>query len=309
MFEDEESEYYVDESSRDSAGVRYGKRAEIGIFQDEVHVQGGDEAYRGTLSRETVEFGKVIGKGAFGKVVQGYVAGNPHDVVAVKCISRRKIDEHKLQKQLATEVTVHSNLVHPNIIGFLDFAVDNKKVYIFLEYAQYGDLLSYVSKLKPTEVEFATLLYYIGRGIEFFHNYGIVHRDIKPENVLVDGNGIPKITDFGYCDKIGTNGYCTNELFCGTDDYMAPEIVLEKKYSYPGDIWSYGVMVFDLLVGEPPFQSDTRVETYQKIKECAPDLTQKALRGAKYMLRSIFVKNPKMRPTMTEILEDEWFAS
>ena len=88
----------------------------------------------------------------------------------------------------------------------------------YLEFAPYGDLLKYVKSYDPDEYEVADLMYQVGQAIAFCHSYGIVHRDLKPENVLLTKNREAKLTDFGYCDRVDKNGYCENELFCGTTD-------------------------------------------------------------------------------------------
>lgn len=133
-----------------------------------------------------------------------------------------------------------------------------------------GDLLKFVTEQKPSESELSSILYQVGKAIYFCHSYGVVHRDIKPENVLMNEERIPKLTDFGYCDRIGKFGYCKNPLFCGTTDYMAPEMIDEKPCSYPLDVWAFGVMIYDLLCGEAPFTEKKHEDTYERIRNCEP---------------------------------------
>lgn len=283
------------------------------------------------FSVRNVRFGSDLGEGAFGRVRKGYVSKPPNfggrntnnsrkttndglrdgDVVAVKVISKKRVVKRNLQTQLAQEITVHRALIHPNIVRFYDFSEDVKNVYFYLEFATNGDLLNYVSQYHPRQSDLANILYQIGQAIAFCHSYGVVHRDLKPENVLMDAKCVPKLTDFGYCDRIGQDGYCKNPLFCGTTDYMAPEMLNDQPCSYPLDVWSYGVMVFDLLCGEAPFQEKERKDTYRRIKECDVHWNKPAIKkkisGCRAMLQSIFVMPPEERPTMDEILQDEWF--
>lgn len=286
------------------------------------------------FSVRNVRFGSELGEGAFGKVIKGYVSNPPDfggrktntskkasnlvgaglhdgDLVAIKIISKKRVVKRDLQTQLAQEITVHRALVHPNIVRFYDFSEDVKNVYFYLEFAPNGDLLNYVLQHYPREKELANILCQIGQAIAFCHSYGVVHRDLKPENVLMDAKRVPKLTDFGYCDRIGQNGYCKNPLFCGTTDYMAPEMLNQDPCSYPLDVWSFGVMIYDLLCGEAPFHEKDRKVTYRRIKDCDvnwndPDVKKRTTR-CRRLLQSIFVTPPEERPTMEEILQDDWF--
>ena len=172
-------------------------------------------------------------------------------------------------------------------------------------------MLNYVTKFNPDEAELSSILYQVGKAIEYCHSVGIVHRDNKPENVLITGDRVPKLTDFGYCDKINERGYCTNELFCGTTSYMSPEMINDGPCSYATDVWSFGVMIFDLIVGFPPFDSEERRDTYRKIRRIQvpwQDRTvMRTTKNCENVIRSIFVMPPESRPTMTEVLQDDWF--
>jgi serine/threonine protein kinase len=305
---------------------------------DAIHVEFDKERvgrHSTVFSSRNVRLGSDLGEGAFGRVRKGYVSKPPAfgargrqtntskkaaanfaeledgDLVAVKVISKKRVVKRNLQTQLAQEITVHRALIHPNIVRFYDFSEDVQNVYFYLEFAPKGDLLDYVKRFSPRESDLSNILYQVGQAIAFCHSYGVVHRDLKPENVLMDQNHVPKLTDFGYCDRIGQNGYCKNPLFCGTTDYMAPEMLNEDPCSYPLDVWAFGVMIYDLLCGETPFQSKTRQETYEKIRACQVPWTkggvQRYIRNCKRLLQSIFVMPPEDRPTMEEILQDNWF--
>lgn len=283
-------------------------------FDDELARQHVPAKYTevGVNPLQNVYLGKKLGRGAFGDVYVGQLEGFPdHRVVAVKCISKRAVSKRGLSPQLAMEIAVHQSLNHPNIIRFYDFTQDHRKVYFFIEYAPNGDLLEYVRRNQLHEGMLSRIMYQVGQALAFIHAHGIVHRDMKPENILMDGKHVPKITDFGYCDRVGDDGYCENPLFCGTTDYMSPWTIDEEPCSYFVDTWAFGVIIFDLLVGEPPFKARTHKQTYDRIRNCDVDWRDRkvarATMNCRPLLETIFVPYAEEVPTMREVLADEWF--
>jgi serine/threonine protein kinase len=290
-----------------------------------------ERRYSTLYSMENVDLEKMLGDGAFGKVYKGKVLDAFYNMdhvtklsrgrrealrtngkwIAVKCIAKHKVKTRDLQKQLAMEITVHKLLEHPNIINFLDFTEDDKHVYLFLEYASNGDLHTYAKKFKPDEQEVASIMYQVGQAIDFCHSYDVVHRDLKPENILMTHAGVPKLTDFGYCDKVDDEGYCQNDVVCGTTDFMAPEMVKEKPCGFPVDVWAFGVIIFDLLTGYAPFYHENREKTYGNIVRgrvqwpTSPRLLAR-LANVQPLLEEIFTLDPDERPTMEQVLLDDW---
>lgn len=258
------------------------------------------------LSMDKVQLGRSIGQGAFGLVYEATALNGK--TVAVKEISKKRVGKKALQNQLALEIAVHRNMLHPNIVHFYDFSHDRENVYFFLEFAPNGDLSDYVEKFKPGETEIAQLMRQVGEAVMFCHSYSVVHRDLKQENILMTKSGVPKLTDFGYCDKVDKDGFCKHELFCGTTDFMAPEMVNEELCGLPLDVWSFGVMVFDLLVGVTPFHARSHKETYERICSADVDWTIPEVRHVKPLLKEIFIVDPFDRITMSELLEYSWFA-
>jgi serine/threonine protein kinase len=179
------------------------------------------------------------------------------------------------------------------------------------EYAPHGDLLKYVRRHDPGEYTIANILYQVGQALAFIHSHGIVHRDVKPENVLMDANHVPKLTDFGYCDRVGPDGYCENPLFCGTTDYFSPWMIDDAPCSFFVDTWAFGVMIFDLLVGHPPFTDRTHRLTYERIRNCDIRWNERGVARVtarcRPLLETIFVLNAEDVPSMNEVLNDEWF--
>src|SRR3990167_7644746 len=143
------------------------------------------------------------------------------------------------------EVKIHRLLDHDHIAKLYDHFKDEKSIYFVLEYCNHGDLYQYVHK-KTKLVESEAFYYFLqtSLAVEYLHINNIIHRDLKPENLLLDENGNIKLTDFGWSVLCSDNKFRTT--YCGTIDYMAPEIAAEKPYDSKVDIWALGVLLFEL---------------------------------------------------------------
>jgi aurora kinase len=142
------------------------------------------------------------------------------------------------------------------------------------------------------------------QALKYCHQRNVIHRDIKPENLLLDGAGNLKIADFGW-SCLTTK---PRQTFCGTLDYLAPEMVVGTAYDHSVDIWSLGVLLYECLVGKAPFEGATHDATFARITRDVvvfpPHL--KLADDAKDLLRGILVKDPKQRLSLDEILESPW---
>jgi serine/threonine-protein kinase ULK/ATG1 len=151
-------------------------------------------------------------------------------------------------------------LNHPNIAKFYDVIYDNDKVYIAMEYCNGGDLAKYITKNK--KVNDHTFFHEIIEGIKYLHKNKIIHRDIKPATFLIHDNHI-KITDFGF-SKILKNNELVN-TFCGSPLYMAPDVLKHNKYSYNSDIWSMGVILYELITKRHPYYETQAVDLMNRV--------------------------------------------
>lgn len=195
---------------------------------------------------------QVVGSGAFGDVVLA-THKTEKTKVAIKIMNKSRLKENKISYDMVKkEVEVHSSLDHPFIINLKNYYENYEACYIIMEYAKGGTLYSKLRKMKLGFSEETAFKYYIQTcsAIYFLHSHKLVHRDIKPENLLLDENNNIKLTDFGWCD------YQTDRTFnetCGTFEYMSPQILAGKVYNYTTDIWSLGILLYELLHGETPF--------------------------------------------------------
>ena len=163
------------------------------------------------------------------------------------------------------EIKAHSAVIHPNVIKFYCYEMRDNKVFIILELAEKGNLFSYLRKLpKPlSNDEIREIYKKICLGVQAIHKAGIVHRDLKPENILLNKDLEPKICDFGWSTEIGK----TEErgTFCGTYEYMAPEIYENEKYNGSVDVWSMGVLLYEMFHGYSPFGNKCVFKIYKNI--------------------------------------------
>ena len=230
-----------------------------------------------------------------------------NEEVAIKIFNREKIFKTTGVEVLKKEIKIHSSLVHPHIIEFYDFCDNQENYYIIMELAQNGNLDSY-RKSKGFLEENEAFVYFLQTllAIEYLHNRNIVHRDIKPENLLFDRDCNIKLCDFGWSDK--QNEDFIRQTFCGTLHYMAPEIIRQEQYSYPVDIWSLGVFLYELTHGKTPFEesnrsvlSETQKSPDWKIK-FMPDISV----GLKDLITNLLKNDPKKRLGIDQIFYHPW---
>jgi serine/threonine protein kinase len=208
-----------------------------------------------------------LGSGGFGEVYLGKhkKKGN---YVAIKEMNKKKIIDsgHKLDI-IYKEITFNGRLQHENIIKMHSFYEDNSNIYLIMEYADSGNLFTAIRKNGGfSEVEAFSYFVQVCAGVNFIHECNLIHRDLKPENILLNKNNQIKICDFGWCIELNVG---TRNTFCGTYEYMAPEIIREKPYDHSIDVWSLGILLYELLHGYSPFKAQTNnndcYEVFDKI--------------------------------------------
>merc|ERR1719188_2788475 len=139
--------------------------------------------------------------------------------------------------------------------------------------------------------------------IQYCHSKHIIHRDIKPENILIGLQDTLKIADFGWAVHAPST---RRQTFCGTLDYLPPEIVGSKKYHHGVDVWGLGVLLYEFLVGKPPFEDKSERGTTEKIKHQTPTFPKEISREAKDLITQLLHKDPKERLTLDGVLQHKW---
>uniref|UniRef100_A0A8C1JFA8 non-specific serine/threonine protein kinase n=1 Tax=Cyprinus carpio TaxID=7962 RepID=A0A8C1JFA8_CYPCA len=169
------------------------------------------------------------------------------------------------------------------------------KLYLILDFLRGGDLFTRLSKeVMFTEEDVKFYLAELALALDHLHGLGIIYRDLKPENILLDEDGHIKLTDFGL-SKESIDHENKAYSFCGTVEYMAPEVVNRRGHTYSADWWSYGVLMFEMLTGTLPFQGKDRKETMTMILKAKLGMPHFLSSEAQSLLRSLFKRNPSNR--------------
>ena len=251
------------------------------------------------------KFGRVIGRGAFGKVNIGLniLTGR---IVAIKSFNKQNLLNEKAKKKILYETNLMRGLYHPSVTKILETFETDKYMLIIMEYISGGNLQNFVKKRRKLCEKTAKILYrQIIQGIKYIHSKGIVHRDIKLENILLDLNNIVKICDFGV-GKLTQKGQKLMDQ-CGTPVYMAPEIIKGDGYEgFPVDVWSSGVALYIMLSGNIPFNRDKTHDLQSAIMNLPYKKIDDISDNANDLLQNILEKNPNKRLTPDEILEHPW---
>nr|XP_048333706.1 CBL-interacting serine/threonine-protein kinase 21 isoform X2 [Ziziphus jujuba var. spinosa] len=207
--------------------------------------------------------GRTIGEGTFAKVKLAVDTTNGQ-YVAIKIIDKHMVMESNLRSQVQREIRTMKLLHHPNIVRITEVIGTKTKIYIVMEYVsggQLSDKLSYAKSL--SEAEARKVFQQLIDAVDYCHNKGVYHRDLKPENLLLDSKGNVKVSDFGL-SALHKPGNLLSTA-CGSPSYVAPELLLSKGYDgAAADIWSCGVILFELLSGYLPFDDRNLINLYKK---------------------------------------------
>jgi len=240
------------------------------------------------------EFLKLIGKGSFGKVLLAY---HKHDkkYFAVKVLHKQTIIKRNEQYHIMAERNVLSKtLKHPFLVSLHYSFQTPEKLYFVLDYANGGELFFHLQKERIfSEPRAKFYAAEIGSAIGYMHDENILYRDLKPENLLLDRDGHVVITDFGLCKENILDE--PTSTFCGTPEYLAPEVLAKKPYGKAIDWWSFGCVLYEMLYGLPPFYSKNTHEMYHSILNSPLVFKTRATASAKSVLESLLQKNPKKR--------------
>ncbi|XP_023415128.1 ribosomal protein S6 kinase alpha-2 isoform X2 [Loxodonta africana] len=239
---------------------------------------------------------KVLGQGSYGKVflvrkVKGPDAGQLYAMKVLKKATLKVRDRvrSKMERDILAEVN------HPFIVK-LHYAFQTEgKLYLILDFLRGGDLFTRLSKeVMFTEEDVKFYLAELALALDHLHGLGIIYRDLKPENILLDEEGHIKITDFGL-SKEAIDHDKRAYSFCGTIEYMAPEVVNRRGHTQSADWWSFGVLMFEMLTGSLPFQGKDRKETMALILKAKLGMPQFLSMEAQSLLRALFKRNPSNR--------------
>ena len=225
------------------------------------------------------EIGKPLGKGKFGRV---YLAKHRSSgfICALKVLHKSELQQGKVEKQVRREIEIQSNLAHPNILRLYGHFHDAKRVFLILEFAGKGELYKHLRKeVRFPEWKAAQYIAQMAAALKYLHKKHVMHRDIKPAN----------ISDFGWSVHAPNN---RRKTMCGTLDYLPPEMIKpggnDSFYSEKVDLWSLGVLTYEFLCGEAPFE-DSPVQTQRRIVKCEMTVPGYVSAEAKDLIKKVCV--------------------
>ena len=251
---------------------------------------------------------KPLGKGAFGEVWK-VTHENSKKIYCIKMMSKREIYEQQLINQINKEISIMYNINHPYSIKLYNHFEDNDKLYLIMEPASNGNLYSFIEnnknqKIKSNETIKKIIIQTI-EIIKYLHSKDIIYRDIKPENILLDKDNNIKLCDYGWASYLTKDQFC--KVYCGTPEYVSPEMVKKYPYNEKVDIWGIGVLIFELLFGYPPFSSNFNEDRYNNIKEGKINWPKEINdKDAKDLIGKILKINPNERLSLEEIEKHPW---
>lgn len=249
---------------------------------------------------EDFEIGRPLGTGKFGRVYLAREAKSKF-IVALKILSKRQITKHNYQNNIRREIEIMSHLSHDNITKLYGFFWDNKRIYLIMEYVSGGELYKQLGQQIGKKFSEDVVRRYTRQLIsafQYLHGKNVMHRDIKPENLLIEGNMI-KVTDFGWAVHSPSN---LRDTFCGTLEYLPPEMLSNEAYTEKADIWCLGILTYELLVGRSPFFHSESSKIKKNILSNQIMFTTDLSRNAKDFISRLLKRNPKERMTLSEAL-------
>jgi len=246
---------------------------------------------------------KVIGKGAFGKV---YLVRkkDTQKVYAMKQLDKKDIKDRDEVEHTKTERSVLSHVEHP-FISTLHYSFQTTKyLYFVMEFVNGGEVFHHLSKERRFDENRAK--FYAAEillGLSYLHSKGVIYRDLKPENLLLDYQGHIVITDFGLSKEGLVDPTSTTSTFCGTPEYLAPEVIRGEDYTKNVDWWSLGILLCEMISGLPPFNSKKEEVMYQKIVNENIEIPDYFSQDARDLIQKLCDRNPQTRLQDPEIIK------
>ena len=295
-FIDKENNSAVNSPPGRKIGEKHGLRHEDAQASNAAFKDAAAKGKRWSLN--DFEVGKPLGTGKFGSV---YLAREKRSkyIVALKVLKKNQLLRAGVEHQLRREIEIQSNLRHPNILRMYGYFYDAERIYLILEYSPGGELYKYLMKKgRFSQQMSAKLISDLSSALDFCHTKNVIHRDIKPENLLLGFHDEIKIADFGWSVHAPTS---RRETLCGTLDYLAPEMVDGKEHDKYIDNWSLGILLFEFLTGNPPFEAESHSATYRRIRSLDLRFPRYVPEDAQDLIRKLLVKDPTKRMELQDI--------
>jgi serine/threonine protein kinase len=283
-------------SSLTSASVSYVSTKSAGIMTS-------------SWSIKDFEFKATLGTGSFGRVrLAKHMPSSK--ICAVKILKKNEIIRLKQVEHILAEKVILAQIDHPFIVNLWGYFQDRKNLYLIMEFVVGGEFFTHLRRAgrfnNDSSCFYAAQIVLI---FEYLHSKDVVYRDLKPENLLLDHTGYLKLTDFGFAKKVD---YRTWTL-CGTPEYIAPEILLNKGHGKPVDWWALGILIYEMLAGAPPFVDDDPMGIYQKILAGRIQFPRYFDRHAKDLIRKLLTADitkrlGNLKNGADDIKNHKWFS-
>ncbi|XP_015732321.1 serine/threonine-protein kinase PLK1 [Coturnix japonica] len=259
-------------------------------------------------TRRSYVRGRFLGKGGFARCYE-LTENESREVFAGKVVPKSLLAKPHQKEKMSMEIAIHRSLAHQHVVGFQGFFEDSDFVYVVLELCRRRSLLELHKRRKAlSEPEVRYYLRQTILGCQYLHSQRVIHRDLKLGNLFLSDDMEVKIGDFGLATKVEYDGERKKTL-CGTPNYIAPEVLGKKGHSFEVDVWSIGCIMYTLLVGKPPFETSCLKETYLRIKKNEYTIPKHINPVAANLIQKMLRSDPATRPTINELLNDEFFTS
>lgn len=250
--------------------------------------------------RENLERFVKIGEGSTGTVCIA------HDRNTGRQVAVKKMDLRKQQRRelLFNEVVIMRDYHHPNIVEMFDSYLVNDELWVVMEFLEGGALTDIVTHSRMDEEQIATVCKQCLKALAYLHSQGVIHRDIKSDSILLALDGRVKLSDFGFCAQVSQE-LPKRKSLVGTPYWMSPEVISRLPYGPEVDIWSLGIMVIEMVDGEPPFFNEPPLQAMRRIREMPPPKLKNAHKVSPRLLSFLdrmLVRDPTQRATAQELL-------
>ncbi|XP_036397908.1 serine/threonine-protein kinase PAK 5-like [Megalops cyprinoides] len=241
-----------------------------------------------------------IGEGSTGVVC---IATETHSGrrVAVKKMDLRKQQRREL---LFNEVLIMRDYRHQNVVDLYNSYLVGDELWVVMEFLEGGTLTDIVTHVRMNEEQIATVCLSVLKALSFLHTHGVIHRDIKSDSILLTSEGLVKLSDFGFCARVSGEVQKRRSLV-GTPYWMAPEVISRVPYGAEVDIWSLGIMIIEMVDGEPPYFNEPPLQAMRRIRDNLPPRlkeSQKVSPMLRAFLDLMLVREPSQRATAQELL-------
>ncbi|KAH0791691.1 AGC family protein kinase [Histomonas meleagridis] len=247
----------------------------------------------------------VIGHGYYGKITLAQKL-DTEELYAIKTVHKKRLIDFDRIHTAICERKVLTECHHPFIISLYYAFQTSSKFYFCLEFVPGGELFKHMQECGTLPIpEVKLYIAEISLALDYLHSLGVIYRDLKPENVLLDAQGHVKLTDFGLCKNLLDQSMTST--FCGTNEYLAPEVISHSEYSFEIDFWALGILMYEMLVGDTPFNSQNRNLMFKRILTSEIEFDPDFDPNAQSLIEGLLEKDPKKRIGFNEIKKHKFF--